>query len=382
MMLETKTLCDRGTIDALAPDWDALVHEIPGTFQGIDGTMSFAWFDAIRASFPQATSPTVITCHSDGKLAGLLPLIPMQSGPLGTQYALPTELYGGRSGPLLPNNGNAPQILSALLFECKRNLGGWSSVRISIPEGPLAQQFRRAAQVVGLSLAEQELTSTLGFPMPPGFNADHKDLSSNRRQHLRKAQNKIKRLNHQIRFRVFNDEVEAEELLATVLKIERSTWKHETGTAITNHPQQQLFYSALFPFALRSGILYAAVLYLDEQPVAHHFGLLHNNVFCCLKHSHIQQHDELSPSALLMAAMFEDLSKRGAQSFDWMGVSEIHKTRWSQFNINYHCVRFNLFSQTPRGMLASALFRIRKNIRSKRTDKQGSSLPEQLPNTP
>ena len=115
-----------------------------------------------------------------------------------------------------------------------------------------------------------------------------------------------------------------------MLDIERGSWKHEAGTAITNSPTQEKFYRALFPAALQGGLLAGMILYLDERPIAHNFGLRRGPTYCCLKHSNLQEYQSLSPSQLLNAQLIQVLRSQGVETYDFMGKSEPHKLKWSK----------------------------------------------------
>lgn len=356
MNLDTRLIHDRVAIDALAAEWDALIRDDPHALDGQDGTMSFVWFDALRASFPVASAPSVVTCRSDGQLVGLLPVFMSRHRGWGSRLALPTELYGGRCGPLLhPDPGVAVEALAALLGCLERNGGHWSSLQLALVEGHGAERLRTVCKNLGWRWQEEAIPKSAGFPMPAPGTTLRDTLSANLQQNLRKAQNKAAKLSQPVRFRAFDSADAADELLQAVLHIERASWKHEAGSAITNHPQQQAFYAELFPRALRSGLLQAMVMYIGDEPVAHHFGLVRDGVFCCLKHSQAQAHQALSPSNLLMNEMLPRLAERGIQTFDWMGLVEEHKLRWSQASFLYQRCLFRLYRPGWTGRTESAV---------------------------
>jgi CelD/BcsL family acetyltransferase involved in cellulose biosynthesis len=359
MKFETTLLRERAAIDTLALDWDRLLHDAPQDFDGLDASMGFVWFDALRAAFPGAASPQLLCCRENGRLVGLLPTVPLGQRLIGRHLGLPTELYGGRCGPLLPSQEPAASAVLHDLLQGLARQGDWSSLQLTLTEGRNAERLRTTLQRMGWQWREEAVPASAGFPLPPAGTPLRDSLPSNIWQSLRKAQNKAAKLGSPVRTRVFSQESEAAELLEAVLRIERLSWKHESGTAITNHPVQQRFYEELFPRALRAGLLQALVLYVGEEPVAHHFGLLRDGVFCCLKHSQVQSQDAISPSNLLMAELLPHLAAQGARAFDWMGVVEPHKLRWSAANWLYHRSRFCLYRPGRLGWLQARLARWR-----------------------
>lgn len=354
MDIRSELLTDPAVIAAHAQVWDELAKEDAARLDGLDGTMSFAWFEALREAFPPLQPPALVVGHAEGRIQGLLPVIPLRQTLFGSQLGLPTELYGGRCAPLLAQP--RPALLAALLGELARARSGWATLQITVvTDSPAAATLRESCRALGWHWTEQPLAPTVHFPLPSDDNPLRKSMSTNAWQNLRKAQNRAAKLGGRLSIREFDRPEQAEALLDAVLTIERDTWKHAAGSAITNNPQQQAFYRALFPRALREGMLLGLVLYLDEQPIAHHFGLLRQQVFSCLKHSHAQSQDALSPSNLLMAEMLERLRLRGALTFDCMGVVEPHKLRWSQSNASYQRSCFTLYNRTWGGQALRAL---------------------------
>lgn len=362
MTFDIAVLRDAGSINALAADWDQFVRDDHPQLNGVDGTTCFAWFDALRASFAAAASPAVVTCRQQGLLQGLLPVVPLQSTPWGSTLGLATELYGGRCAP--PIAGSTDLVVPALLKGLAEAKLPWSSLQLTLGiESAAADALRSSCRALGWHWTEQPMPPATYFPLAPEGTPLRSCMSTNAWQNLRKAQNQATKLGDRLQMREFSQPETAAELLEAVLTIERDTWKHSAGTAITNSPQQQRFYAELFPRAMRDGQLLALVLYLDGQPIAHHFGLQRDGVFCCLKHSHVQSQDALSPSNLVMAELLQLLPQRGVRTFDWMGLVEPHKLRWSQNNAYYQRSTFVVYAPSWRGQAAWSALRAKALVK-------------------
>lgn len=336
-------------IAALATEWDSMVCEAPEGFSGLDATAGSVWFEALCTAFAQAASPVVLVARDEaGRLVGLLPLVRLSRGRLGDTLGPPTELHGGRCGPLLDPQ-HAEALLPRLLLATAQWVPAWSKLQLTLPEGDHLQQVRNACHQLNWPWHARDAGETCGFALPERASELSATMPAKLRQNLRTAANRLAKRHHSVEVREFSGEEQAAELLNSMLVIERGSWKHEAGSAITRHPQQQAFYAALFPRALRAGQLLGLTMVLDGQAVAYVVGIVHDGVYCCLKHSQLTSHDAFSPSGLLMHELLERLVRRQVRRFDWMGLTEEHKLRWSSNNILYRRQTLWLFNPGWRG---------------------------------
>jgi CelD/BcsL family acetyltransferase involved in cellulose biosynthesis len=335
---------------ALREGWNALVQDDPKSMMGLDSTATYEWFETILAAFPEAIHSRVIVLREGNETVGILPVILDHSSNLGLKLLLPTELYGGRNGPLLarPN----PELLNALLLGLNRACPGWISLQLTMLTGSKNELLLRdACERAQYKIQEGSLKESPFFPIrdtPESFEAT---ISKGLRQMLRTSANKFKALG-QLQHKEYTNESGAEELLKAVLTVERKSWKHLAGTAITSNPRQERFYAELFPRAMKCGLLHAQVSLLDNRPIAYNFGVLNNGVFSCLKHSHDQALDKLSPSYLLNLSLINRLREKGIVGYDFMGMSDPHKLRWSDANGFYNRNTLVVYNKNTAGRLA------------------------------
>lgn len=354
----TEVLSDAAAIAAIASQWDALVREDPLACQGLDATSTWCWFDALVASFPAAASARVVTVRADGALVGLLPLVEVARSLFGSELLVATDLSGGRNGLILAQ-GAEPAVLQALIKGVSQAYPGWATLNFTMQaQTQDAALFSAGCQALGCALRSYSTAASPYFPLRASEEEFRQGVSKSVLQTLRTSRNKASKLG-ELSYRVFDSAADAPELLEAVLDIERQSWKHEAGTAITVQPQQLAFYRALFPRALQQGLMLALVLYLDGRPIAHNFGLLRGQVFSCLKHSNVSEHDKLSPSYLVAAELFDRLRARGIQTFDFMGLPEPHKLRWSADNGFYHRECFTAYNANWRGRGLAAARRLK-----------------------
>lgn len=360
MTFDIKVESTPAAFQALREAWDGLVSDRPECLLGLGATATFDWFEAICAAFPQASDTRLIVVREAGEVVGLLPVICEPSGAMWPRLKAPTELYGGRVGLLVRRFD--PGLVSALMSGLDLAQRGWASFQITLVQGSeSARALDHWGRVDGFQLASSDEKVSPYFPIRETAESFQAGISKGLRQLLRTSANKFKALGG-LRYRQLVDEMQAEELLQIVLDIERKSWKHEAGSAITNSRQQEQFYRDLFPRAMRRRLLLGHVLYLDDVPIAYYFGLCRDGVFSCLKHSHLQSMDKLSPSYLLNLALIDGLRASGMHTYDFMGLADPHKLRWSDATQTYSRSSVFIFNRNLAGRLAFQRHRIAKSL--------------------
>jgi len=340
-----------------------MVREDPVDLMGLDGTSTYCWFAAAMASREEASQPRVLVSRSGQALTGILPLLRASRNKLGSELCTVTDIIGGRNGLLMSSLDKG--TLSVLLSHVKDAFPDWVALRFNMVAGsPHAEMFAATCRALGYPLHQQITPPSPFFPLLKSDEEFRPGVSKNVTQTMRKARNKAAKTGT-LRFREFTTEGEAEELLQAVMLIERQSWKQGAGTAITSRPEQEAFYRALFPRAMREGLLLGLVLYLDEVPIAHHFGLIRGQVFSCLKHSNVESEAKLSPSHLVMDDLFPRLRAYGVKHLDCMGASEPHKLRWSNQNRFYERVSFTVYNKNLKGRVLSAARRLKATLQTK-----------------
>ncbi|MFH7044194.1 GNAT family N-acetyltransferase [Paucibacter sp. JuS9] len=362
MSIDVEVLTQDSDLRALRDDWNVLVREAPDTLIGQDATCTHEWFEALRTAFPEALQGCVITARRYGRLIGLLPVHAGTPSRLGPTVTLTTVLYCGRVAPLMSEPD--PAIWAALLKGVDKAFPGWISMRMNFESRcPATTVALEESRRRGHAVQQAQHCESPFFPLFATAEEFKDGVSKSVLQMLRTARNKFAKLGPPIEFREYLRPDQATELLDLVLQVERHSWKHEAGTAITAQPRQEAFYRTLFPHALEAGLLYAAALWQDGKPIAHIFGTVRDQVFCCLKHSHAADFDKLSPSYLLNEWVFGRLRDSGVLTFDFMGRSDPHKLRWSNRNGSYLCHEYRLFNRSPKARLTAFAIRSRAKLR-------------------
>jgi CelD/BcsL family acetyltransferase involved in cellulose biosynthesis len=341
-------------------EWNDLIHDEPAGLMGLDATCTYEWFDSVRAAFPDAAHAQVVTLRQDGILAGLIPVVESGTRFAGPRLIVPDELHGGRSGFRLarPDPESLAQLLSALHLVAPH----WRTFQLTVPIGsPSELLLRQVCSSRGFRLIQDEATKSVFIPLLDGPDQFQQKMGKDLRKRVRSTPRKLAELG-EMEYQEFTTEDQADALLDAVLTVERQTWKHKAGTAITNVPSQELFYRMMFPRMMRSGMLYGLVILLNGKPVAYIFGLLFDGVFSSLKISQIETLSKLSLSHLVRYELIGRIRTRGARTLESTGNDDPYKIRWSSDHQFVSRSRFTVFNQTFAGRLAHSLESARRFV--------------------
>jgi CelD/BcsL family acetyltransferase involved in cellulose biosynthesis len=345
-------------VAAMASEWRALVRDARDLVAGLDATAGPEWCMALCHSHLNADDLRVVVLREGALVRGVLPVVLGEVSLAGRRLWTPSNAYGGRVGLLLSNY--APEQFHMLLRGLDRACPNWVSL-------DLVATLESPTHTLLLAEGERFVSDRSASTTSPyfGLAADAPTFwavcSKSTRQLVRSSRNKLD-VAGQVEFRLVTGGAAAMHLIEQILTIERESWKHESGTAISRHPRQEAFYRTWFPLAEKAGLLCAALLSVGGRPVAHNFGVLRDGVYCCLKHSHDQSFDKASPMYPLTAYLIDELIARGAHTFDFMGLSESHKLRWSPQTRTYTRVPGRLFRDSMRGRTAAALWRTKAEL--------------------
>ena len=150
-----------------------------------------------------------------------------------------------------------------------------------------------------------------------------------------------------LELRCFTEADNVDNFLHDFLSVEKLSWKEETGTSITQNPEQERFYSKLAPVAAATGLFRAYILYLDGAAIAHIYGLYCDDTFYCLKLSFVEAYKKCSPGIIITAMAIKDLINESAKLWDFVGPTEEYKKRWAKET--YGIRTYVFFSRTLKG---------------------------------
>ena len=359
LIMQTDILIDNSAIEVLADPWDRLVRDSADPVTGLDATAGSVWLAALKRAHLREQEVRTVVVREGAAVLGLLPVVHGPPTAFGRRLYMAAQPYCGRAAPIL---GDADAgVRAALLNGLDQACPGWASLDVVLTQDSPMQRWLQSCGGRFDANAGASVASPY-FALGPTAEAFWAACSKSTRQQVRTSRNKLEAAGR-VELKLITGGDSANRLIDDVLAIERASWKHDSGTAITRHPVQEAFYRAWFPLAADAGQLVAAMVCVDGRPVAHNFGFLRDGVYCCLKHSHDQGFDKASPVYPLTAFLIDELMARGAHTFDYMGVSEPHKWRWSPDTRTYTRIRGRLYRDSARGQALAALDRLRDRAR-------------------
>lgn len=149
-----------------------------------------------------------------------------------------------------------------------------------------------------------------------------------------------------------------------LLEVEKKSWKHEHGTAISSIKRQEEFYKELCISTYGAGWLHLLFLYLNNKPIAYNMGLLKDNKYYYIKTSFDNDLRRFSPSTLLRAELIKGLINDGIRYFDFPGEPYEWERQWTE-ELQRH-KSLEIYNNTLKGGLCSIYrtFKNRKNRQS------------------
>ena len=358
MSRAVRCVSDASGFSALRESWNELVRDEPQTLMGHDALSTFEWFEASVAAFPEGQSARVVVSGEASHIEGILPVV--EADGRAGHLQLVTELYGGRNGPLLRRRD--PQALSKLLQGLDENFPSWVSLDMTLVGGSedeiLLSAVSRKFGYRAFVIAEHDSPF---FQLPDNPVLLEGRIGKDLKARIRSAEKKLSKLPG-FEYWSLSCAEDVSHFFDCMLSVEISSWKHTMGTAISCHPQQEYFYKELFPRFAREGMLTAALLKVEGVPISYIFGLVRDGVFSDLKSSMHHGYYEFNPSHLLRYMHMKELIANGVNVYDFMGVVEPHKLRWSSQTMRYTRRTWAIFRPGFKGALIYAIKRSRMQL--------------------
>ncbi|HTP39506.1 MAG TPA: GNAT family N-acetyltransferase [Steroidobacteraceae bacterium] len=254
-------------------------------------------------------------------------------------------LHGG-----LLTRGTMQSGVDALLEALLERVPGWDCLTLGelVMDSPLLEAWQQAAGRRGFA------TQLTVGERPPFIAAppDFAGFLSGRSARFRKKQRAhLRELSGDPSFtlQVYQRPDEVAAFMAAVLEIERHSWKHAAGMAISARPWEQAFYDRLLAHFAAQGMLMGAILNVDGQPAAHSIDLVRGGHVWGLKTTFDARHAARGVGTRLLVAMVQRYFDAGCSEYDFLGTDEPYKLEWTT-TVRQH-VQLRLWRRTIRGRL-------------------------------
>jgi CelD/BcsL family acetyltransferase involved in cellulose biosynthesis len=336
-----------------------------------DGTSSepstsFEWTAAmLQHHLEPADRFALIQLSRNGSAISFVPLVTRSANVLGQRLAVMTPLserYNTHSGLL--GDGLDAHAVASLVAAITALDGGWDIFRMSrvLEHSSLADSLRRAAIACDLGCDVHYTQPAYFLELPPSFDEYLAGRSAKFRQDLRRAARKLQAAGRVDVSSVPGD-IDFETAYDAVLSIERASWKHAHGTAISAVPRQTGFYRSMGRVATAAGRLDLQILTLDGEPTAYNLGYVHDGCYSYLKTSFDDRRQTLSPSMFLRARLIERLIERGILCMDFPGEPYEWEARWTPTYRWHTCV--TMYNRTLKARAVRWVNRLRRRSRTR-----------------
>ena len=334
-----------------AAEWDALARSsasgAPFSFSG--------WTRAWCGSFAPGSRLRLLCARRGGRAVAFAPLLERRWRLLGVPLALwqsASNEHSQRTEWALGPDGQ--EAVGALWSHLRDQ--GWEALllRDIVQDGVIDRVIGGAAERDGFLVARWP---SLESPWLPVVSPEERErtLDARFRANLRRRRRKLAARGEPLLQRV-DSHAGLEEALAEGFRLEASGWKGEQGTAIACAPQTRSFYTALANVAAEQRWLSLYLLRVGGRPVAFHFGLQVGGRYFLLKPGYDESLGECSPGQMLVDEVLNDLFRRGANEFDFLGPRMTWKLDWTQ-RLRPHCWLFVLRPTLKGRALHAARFR-------------------------
>jgi CelD/BcsL family acetyltransferase involved in cellulose biosynthesis len=310
--------------DELAGEADAPPFLRPGWFS--------AWWDAFGAG-----RLLILTARRGGRLVGVMPLS-RRGGVLGSPTNWHTPLYG----PVAADEQARRAILDGILAQRAR--------RIDLSFVDAGDSVARELREQGGSrhYVERTMMRSPYLPIEADWETYWQGVSGKLRQTVRRCSRRLAEIG-EVSLEVESGADRLDELLTEGLRVEASSWKGRSGTAIASDPRTVRFYSDLARWAASRGVLRLAFLRVDGRALAFHFALESQNRYYLLKPGYDEEFRKAGPGTVLTQKMVERAFTLGLDSYEFLGADDEHKLRWT--SEVHPRVRIQAFASSPAGVV-------------------------------
>lgn len=348
-------LTDRPDISRFESEWERLFIA-PGN----EPSTSFEWTQALlRNRLLRDDRFFLVGVTRGAETLALLPLV-IRS----------TRLFGGRLRVLSPLSdlrnthsdvlsksldSSAVSALMAAFYELPVR---WDVFRLwnVLENDPLIGHFAGAVRHRPLANLVRDSHPSYFLELPASYDQYLAARSSKFRNYLRRTERKVG-AETDVRILELTTVDEVESGYEMLLEIERASWKHQQGTAISSAPQATGFFRDLCSGAAARGRLHLQVLSIRGRPVAYNLGYVHDSIYSYLKTSFAEDLKPLGVATFLRARLIRSLIERGLQVMDFPAQPHEWERQWTE-TVRWH-KKLTIYRGTAPGVALSMVQHLR-----------------------
>ena len=366
IMINTSIIWDPEDIAPYRESWEQLFDG--GSFEP---SVSFEWTNALKNNHNALFARFFLVVIKRGNLIlGIVPMIVKEEPILGqvlVTLSPISELYNTHSDFLIAEY--SAELSESFVDTLMKLPCRWDLFRVTrMLEGhPFFNSLTNALTTRRVKYRTRFEQPSFFLELDHTFEAYLSKRSSKFRNFLKRAQKKLD-LQGKVNFIKVNETNDFEQIYSSLLKIEKDSWKHAHGTAISSVHRQTGFYQDLCRAAQKTGRLHLMFLLIDNVPVAYDMGLIHGEQYSYLKTSYIHRLKPFSPATVLRARLIETLVSEGIRHFDFPGEPHTWEKQWTD-DLRWH-KSIVAFNKTVKAQSILALSTVKDLLRGSAMEKQ------------
>jgi CelD/BcsL family acetyltransferase involved in cellulose biosynthesis len=272
-----------------------------------------------------------------------------------------TRLFGGRLRVLDPvsdlrnthsdvlSNSLDQAAVSALLATLFALPVRWDVFRLSnvLEADPLIDYCTGAVRHRPFSSLVRDAHASYVLELPDTYEQYLASRSSKFRSYLRRMERRLAS-ERDVRVLELTSTDDVESGYEMLLEIERASWKHVRGTAISSAPRAHGFFLELCRGAAARDRLHLQVLSIDGRPAAYNLGYVHNSTYSYLKTSFVEALKPLGVATFLRARLIRSLIERRLRLMDFPAQPHEWERQWTE-TVRWH-KKLTLYRGTAPGL--------------------------------
>jgi CelD/BcsL family acetyltransferase involved in cellulose biosynthesis len=355
------------SIDDLRDDWEALYRR-----SGREPAVSFEWCRAVVRNHPASRDGWfLVILRRAGLVVGLVPMTTRRERWLGrsvTVLQLLEDKYSTHSDLLL--DGDDGDLVGAWLDALASPAAGpWDLLELSrmLEQSPLVGTITSELARRGAAHRRRLERPSYYLPLPDSYKAYLAQRSGKLRNYLKRAEKKLA-AEGAVTFTRVQPADPLDQAYDELLTIERQSWKHERGTAISVKPGQDGFYRDLVETAQQAGTLHLTFLRLSGVAIAYNLGLASGRTYFYTKTSYCQSYRAHGAASIGRARLIEELIGEGCTALDFPGEPYEWEQQWTDA-VRWH-QSLLVFNKTLTGRAIGLTLRARDFLQPRQEERR------------
>lgn len=355
-MIKAEVVSEIPDISSFRDSWDRLFLAA-----GNEPSTSFEWTEAmLRHHIEPGDRFFLVRIRQGEDIVCLVPLIARSESVLGQPLVsvFPiSEQYNTHSGFLASELDE--QVVEAFLSALYGLNIRWDLFRMGrlLEDHPLLNHFQTSLSRRKAEYRVRHEMAAFHLPLNVSYDDYLADRSAKFRNFLKRSERKVEGVG-EAKVIECTDTEAFDKAYEDLLHVERRSWKHAHGTAISAIDRQTGFYRDMGRAALESGRLHLQLLYLDGVPIAYNMGYIRDGWYYYLKTSFDENYKPLGPSNVLRARLIRGLIASGIENFDFPGEPYEWERQWTE-TLRWH-KSILIYNNTIRARIFARLNRFRE----------------------